>query len=171
MPDRRQSIDQRGRHRRPALRDDARSGAGARSGAARWPRAWRSQRASQEQHRLRSARSFHRRGRHARDHHGGYVEALLATRDAGDRIGRGVRSEIRRRIAVSPARCKRRCRIHFRAVTPHRARSCIPAYPEYERSLRQGISVVRAAGDRRRSRGDRASRQHRSGAERCHELW
>ena len=103
VPARRQSLDERGRHGGPALRHDARPRARPRSRAARWPRARWSQAAAQGQHRLRPARSVHRRGRHARRHHRSGVQAVLSPGVDRHRIRR--RRPIRRRRS----RCCRAC--------------------------------------------------------------
>ena len=104
VPARRQSVDERRRHRGPALRHDARPRARTGSRAAGWPRARRPQAAAQGQHRLRPARSVHRRRRHARRHHRRSLQTLLSPCVDGDRIRRRRRSAGSRRAAVAIAR-------------------------------------------------------------------
>ena len=104
LHDRRQPVDQRGRHARAALRQHARPRARHRSGAARRPRLGRPARLAQGQHRLRPEAALHRRRGHARHHHRGRAEAVPPPRAAGDSAGRDHRHSTRHRSAQSGAR-------------------------------------------------------------------
>lgn len=78
LPDRRQCLHQCRRPQRAALGHDARSRAGAGSGAARRPYLGWAQPAAQGQYRLRPQAAFHRCRRHARHRDGGLPQALSA---------------------------------------------------------------------------------------------
>ena len=84
---RRQSLDQRRRHRGARLRHRALARARPRSGAGGRPRAQQSQQAQEGQHRLRPQEPVHRRRRHARRHHRGGAAAGAAAEIGRDRMG------------------------------------------------------------------------------------
>ena len=85
--DRRQSVDQCGRHRRAALRQCARPRARARGGAARRAGVGRAVGTPQGQYRLRPETPVHRRGGDARHHHRGGAKAVSPPAGGGDRAG------------------------------------------------------------------------------------
>ena len=82
LPDRRQSVDQCGRHCGIGLWQYARADLGARSRAPRRAGLGRAEGAAQGQYRLRSEAALHRRRGHTRRHHRGDRQAVSkATRD------------------------------------------------------------------------------------------
>ncbi len=96
LPDRRQSVVQRRRHRRSRLRQRARALPRRRGGAAGRSRVRRSAQAEEGQYRLRSQEPVRRRGRHARHHHRRGAEAVSEAEGQGGRLGRRANRRKRR---------------------------------------------------------------------------
>ena len=84
---RRQSLDQRRRHRGARARHRALARARPRSGAGRRPHHEQPQQAQEGQHRLRPEEPVHRRRGHARRHHRGGAAARAAAEVGRDRLG------------------------------------------------------------------------------------
>ena len=97
-----------------ALRHRALARARPRGGAGRRPHHEQSQQAQEGQHRLRPARSVHRRRRHARRHHRGGAAARAAAEVGRDRVGRDPVGAGRGRSARPCHRAHRRRRDELR---------------------------------------------------------
>ncbi len=96
LPDRRQPVDQRGRHPRGPLRQQPGSGAGAGGGHRRRHVVGRAARPAQGQHRLRSEAPVPRRRGHAGGDHRRGAEAVPPPPPRRDRVRRRARCAPRR---------------------------------------------------------------------------
>ncbi len=128
LRDRRQSVDQRRRHRGAALRQRARARARPRSRSRRRPRLGRPARTAQGQHRLRPEAALPRQRRHARHHHRGGAEALSAAAHVGDGMGRASptsrrRSRLLRAMRAGARRSPDRLRADFARLRRAHARA------------------------------------------------
>ena len=109
---------------------------GTRSGARRRARAAVRAGAAQGQHRLRREIAVHRRGGHARNHHGGESQALSADPLECHRVRRGARYRRRGHAARRAARRQRRPGEFLRAHSAHRRGTCRAPHPRRRRSAR-----------------------------------
>ena len=123
--------------RSPALRQHARTDAGAGSGAALRRDLERPARPAQGQHRLRPETAFHRRRRYARPHHCRNDEALRAADGGGHGVGFPCHPRARRSGCWAhcrpPSALAHRLRTGVRGV----ARPCPAAHPERRPAARR----------------------------------
>ena len=130
---RRQLVDQCGRHRGDSLWDDARSGARPRSRVGGRAGHVRTQEPAQGQHRLRRQIPVHRSRRNPRRHYGRILEAVSAAGRYSHRPRRNRLAATGARVAGAHARCCRGPAHDVRADAENRGR----AHGEVPRGRRQ----------------------------------